>query len=99
MQDIVIGAAQMLTQDLPTSRTGIEPLSRGMGCPTDCKQVAMEPEKFLAPFLTEKASSRLSSRIVWKSDPTGLEAISFRFQVSVATKKPEVVTTLTPQAT
>jgi len=46
-----------------------------MGCPTDCKQVAMEPEKFLAPFPTGKASSRLSSKIVWKSDPTGLAAI------------------------
>ena len=40
---------------VPTSRTGIAPLSRGMGCPTECKPVAMEPEKFLAPFPTEKA--------------------------------------------
>ncbi|DBA75838.1 TPA: hypothetical protein ACH3X1_010241 [Trebouxia sp. C0004] len=38
----------------------------------------MEQEKFLAPFPTEKASSRLSSKIVWKSNPTGLAAILFQ---------------------
>ena len=38
----------------------------------------MEPEKFLALFLTETASSRLSSETVWTSDPTGLAAILFQ---------------------
>ncbi len=61
-----------------TSRIGTPSLPKGMGCPTDRKQAAMEPEKFLAPFATEKASSRLSSKTVWKSDPTGLVAILFQ---------------------
>jgi len=81
MQGIVMGAAQMLTQGfniVPTSRIGTAPLPKGMGCPTNCKQAAMEPEKFLAPCPTEKASSRLSSKIVWKCDPTGLAAILFQ---------------------
>jgi len=59
----------------------------------------MEPEKFLAPFPTEKASSRLSSKIVWKSDPTGLAAILFQNSSVRRHQKPAVVTTLTPQAT
>jgi len=81
MQGIVMGAAQMLTQGF-NSCTNLQDRSsappKGMGCPTDCKQAAMEPEKFLAPFPTEKASSTLSSKIVWKSDPTGLAAILFQ---------------------
>jgi len=44
----------------------------------------MEPEKLLAPFPTENASSRLSSKIVWKSDPTGEELNFFKIGKWVA---------------
>jgi len=30
---------------VPISRIGTAPLPKGMGCPTDCKQATMEPEK------------------------------------------------------
>ena len=61
---VVMGAAQMLTQGFDNCthlhNRDSAPI-KGMDCPTEFKQAAMDPGKFLAPFLTEKASSRLSS--------------------------------------
>ncbi len=102
MQKIVMGAAQMLTQgfsDCTNLQDRNSVPAKRHGLPNRLQTSSYGARKVLSTISNRKASSRLSSKIVWKSDPTGLAAILFQIQVSVATKKPAVVTTLSPQAT
>jgi len=78
MQGIVMGATQMLTQgfynctDLQ-NRDNASIMRHGL--PNGLQISSYGAINLLAP--TEKASSRLSGKIVWKSNPTGLAATLF----------------------
>jgi len=77
MQGIVMGAVQMQMQGLHNCTNlynGDNTTIHRHGLLDGLQASSYGARKFLAPRPTEKASSRLSSKIVWKSDPTGLAA-------------------------
>jgi len=78
MQGTVMGAAQMLTQGFKNCNNFQDRDSapgKRHGLPNRLQTSSYAARKILS---TEKASSRFSSKIVWKSDRTGLAAILFQ---------------------